>query len=576
MKGALPAVIVISLGSLGVLRAQPVRNGPEFQVNTYTTEDQYLPAVAMDGAGNFVVVWTGDRQDGSETGIHGQRFDSTGSPLGVEFQVNTFTPFQQYNPDVSMDDSGNFMVVWTSLFQVDFLDVFGQRFDNFGAPVGGEFLVNTHTPTAQRAPSVEVNGSGGFIVVWQHAFEVGRPAIIGRHFDNTGPISGEFRVSSYEYAYQKRPNVAVDGSGAFVVVWMNDYPQDGSSYGAFGQRFDSTGAAIGSEFQVNTYTTSYQYRPRIAMGDTGDFVVVWGSGGQDGSYAGVFGQRFDSTGALLGGEFQVNTHTGYYQGEVDVAADSYGNFVVVWVGPDEYPQYGVFGQAFDSAGVPVGGEFQVNTYAPLSMPPPSIAMNALGDFIVVWTSSRRDGNGLGVFGQRYESPFERPCVDPEPFGQGYWYRQCLAVSGPNGMGHGPTEPTEQDFETEILPAVDSLLESKVSVPLACEEGMNAQPPSDTCEIALKHYTALLFNLASDRLQSSCMVDLLEEGCASTTVGELVEELAGMINSGDPESCHTASECAELLNGGRGMVDGASVQLTPLRSSPQPISLMPEP
>ena len=29
---------------------------PEFQVNTYTTSSQILPAVASDSAGNFVVV----------------------------------------------------------------------------------------------------------------------------------------------------------------------------------------------------------------------------------------------------------------------------------------------------------------------------------------------------------------------------------------------------------------------------------------------------------------------------------------------------------------------------------------
>jgi hypothetical protein len=36
--------------------ADPV--GGEFQVNTYTPGHQYEPAVATDGAGNFVVVWT--------------------------------------------------------------------------------------------------------------------------------------------------------------------------------------------------------------------------------------------------------------------------------------------------------------------------------------------------------------------------------------------------------------------------------------------------------------------------------------------------------------------------------------
>ena len=31
--------------------------GPEFQVNSYTTNNQWFPSVAADDDGNFVVVW---------------------------------------------------------------------------------------------------------------------------------------------------------------------------------------------------------------------------------------------------------------------------------------------------------------------------------------------------------------------------------------------------------------------------------------------------------------------------------------------------------------------------------------
>ncbi len=48
----------------GVLCAGLIPEGPEFQVNTYTTGDQESPDVAMDGAGNFIVVWQSYGQDG--------------------------------------------------------------------------------------------------------------------------------------------------------------------------------------------------------------------------------------------------------------------------------------------------------------------------------------------------------------------------------------------------------------------------------------------------------------------------------------------------------------------------------
>ncbi len=56
--GMLCAVLALSLspGSSMALGA-PIPAGTEFQVNTYTTDAQYAPAVASDSAGNFVVVW---------------------------------------------------------------------------------------------------------------------------------------------------------------------------------------------------------------------------------------------------------------------------------------------------------------------------------------------------------------------------------------------------------------------------------------------------------------------------------------------------------------------------------------
>jgi hypothetical protein len=84
--------------------------GPEFQVNTYTTNWQYFPSVAMDDGGNFVVAWSSHRQDGSSSGVFGQRFSADGTTVGGEFQVNTYTTSAQYNPQVASDSDGDFVV----------------------------------------------------------------------------------------------------------------------------------------------------------------------------------------------------------------------------------------------------------------------------------------------------------------------------------------------------------------------------------------------------------------------------------------------------------------------------------
>ena len=85
---------------------------------------------------------------------------------------------------------------------------------------------------------------------------------------------------------------------------------------------------VGAEFQVNTFTTGVQEGATAAQAANGSFVVAWTSGrgnaNQDGSYTGVFGQRFDASGAPQGSEFQVNSYTTGDQRGAAVAADASG------------------------------------------------------------------------------------------------------------------------------------------------------------------------------------------------------------------------------------------------------------
>ena len=72
-----------------------------------------------------------------------------------------------------------------------------------------------------------------------------------------GPVGGETAVNTTTAGSQRSPIIAYQPDGSSIVVWT-DPSADGDSTGVFAQRFDADGTAIGSEFQVNTYTTSFQ------------------------------------------------------------------------------------------------------------------------------------------------------------------------------------------------------------------------------------------------------------------------------------------------------------------------------
>src|SRR6185369_6612973 len=193
-------------------------------------------------------------------------------------------------------------------------------------------------------------------------------SIQGQRFDGTGaPLGSQFQVNTYTTTYQQAPRVAAAPTGEFVVVWMGggSIGNDTSGFIIAAQRYDATGSPQGGEFQVNTYTTGDQYGPSVAIDGAGNAIVVWnsvGSAGTDTIGASVQAQRYDSAGTPLGGQFQVNTFTTGSESSASVAADASGNFLVAWTGrggPQPTDTI-IEAQRFDAQGAPVGGEFRVN------------------------------------------------------------------------------------------------------------------------------------------------------------------------------------------------------------------------
>ncbi len=407
--------LVLVCGVPAVVFGQFRPVGPELQVNTYTIGGQLVnppKAVASDAAGNFVVVWITFDQDGSGAGLFGQRYSSTGAMLGTEFQVNTYTTGWQggYGAVVASDAAGNFVVVWDSDGQDGSgAGLFGQRYTAAGAKLGTEFQVNTYTTDNQLFPAVASDAAGNFVVVWESAYngqDGSSSGVFGQRYSRTGArLGSEFQVNTYTAGDQAGVlAVTSDAAGNFVVVW-NSVGQDGSEHGVFGQRYSNTGAKLGSEFQVNTYTASAQGAPSVASDAAGNFMVAWFSYGQDGSSYGVFGQRYASTGEKLGSEFQVNTYTTGHQIFPVVASDAAGNFVVAWGSEGQDGSgFGTFGQRYSNTGAKLGSEFQVNTYTAGSQGyiGVGIASDTAGDFVVAWESDGgQDGDGGGIFAQRF-------------------------------------------------------------------------------------------------------------------------------------------------------------------------------
>jgi len=378
----------------------------EFQVNTFTTGDQGYPEVATLSNGDFVVTWTSTGQDGSLGGSYGQRYDASGNKLGAEFRLNTHTADNQTNPLVTDLADGGFVAVWQSWNQDGSrYGAYGQRYDLNGNAAGSEFQLNTTTANSQVSPSVAGLSGGGFVATWDADNQDGSGyAIIGRSYNADGTAaSNEFQINTASTSDQYYSRVEALSNGGFVATWMST-GQDGGGMGIFGQRFDSAGIKVGTEFRANTTTTGDQTLQSVDAISDGGFVIAWQSAGQDGSGTGVFGQRYNSSGDTAGSEFQINTHSIGDQGNPAISGINGGGFVITWTSANRGDGVdGIYAQRFDAAGAKSGTEFLVNVTTTNVQVKSQLDGLTDGGFVATWQSAGQDGSGNGVFAQRFDA-----------------------------------------------------------------------------------------------------------------------------------------------------------------------------
>jgi hypothetical protein len=268
----------------------------DIRVSKFTKFNQINPAVVTLGDGSVIVVWSSFGQDGSRQGVFAQHFSAAGARLGTEFQVNQFTPNNQRTPAIAALANGNFVVVWISELErsTTSVDVYGRIFNSSGAAFTDEFPINSSTSNLCANPTV-AGSANGFAVAWSQQDTI--PLAAG---SVNGPVGGTPTVLST------------------------------NGWDIFGSCFDLNGTArTNVSTRLNTYTFGDQFAPKIsALG--ANYLTVWTSLVQDGSWEGVFGRAFDEQGDFLGAELPVNVTTFSRQIQPTVAANGSDRFLAVW------------------------------------------------------------------------------------------------------------------------------------------------------------------------------------------------------------------------------------------------------
>ncbi len=265
-----------------------------------------------------------------------------------------------------------------------------------------------------------------------------------RHLMSVVPVGLETRahplVSTPQVTWQESPqSVAMNADGAAVIVFSspnNNAPNDDgvNQTGVWFRRVPANGViSTTAPVEVNVTKPGPQAFGSVAMANDGSFVVAWSgngvnSGGRptdlpvqgavDGS--GIFMRRFDAAGNPRdAGERLVNTTvpTGVgpdpLQEHPSIAMDADGNYVVVWTVREGSgslnSQRNVYMRRFASTGVPIDTtEIQVNTSTTQVERLATVAMSATGDFVIVWSAANSlNGNydAIGRFFRKTDNQF---------------------------------------------------------------------------------------------------------------------------------------------------------------------------
>jgi len=266
--------------------ADGTARGGEFRVSPQgpTADDEATVAMAPDG--RFVVTWLQRfRPDGQA--IVARRFAASGSALSGVLTVSppaARSLVAPGHPDVAMDAAGNFVVVWaTPIATRNLLRAYGRSYDASGQPRGAEFVVFGGTEGSSLHTDVAMGDQGQFVAVWLQLFvnDASRNVIRGKRFDLAGNgLAGPFSVANANSRgfLAGDMELAAAPSGAFAVIYprWRETASGSDATGVFVQRFTAQGVARGGPQRASdSGVVPFANEVDVDVDDDGDFAVVW-------------------------------------------------------------------------------------------------------------------------------------------------------------------------------------------------------------------------------------------------------------------------------------------------------------
>lgn len=409
-------------------QADGTRVGGEVRVNVTTTGAQRIASVAMDAAGNFVVVWMSPNNRTPTTGygeVRARLFSSSGTPRSGELLIQS----NGFVHDVAMDATGNFVIAYETSSGVK-ETLYAQRYNAAGVAQGKAISFGVQLYSGDNA-NLAMDRDGDFVIVWSHTFQ--RVDRLGRKQGPAVPLPEAIK-----------PSVGMDGAGNFVIAW---YVTTTSPMTMVAQRYNAAGTPQGSVFAPAAgFAQGY---PAVAMDANGAFAIAW-QGGRH--YQNIFVRRFTAEG--VGDQPVVANQPTVHDGSVKWPSVTMagGHLTVVWTGPGNSPgdSSDVYGRLYP---YPAGGAVAAQAAVKMDDTGGGATLLVLPDALVSPQAQKADSRE-----QRPDQPTEQVALPPDlstPL-DGREGVTLARTSGSATRPGGSSPAAGEDEPSEVIDALFSL------------------------------------------------------------------------------------------------------------------------
>lgn len=278
------------------------------------------PQIAIDASGNAIAIFS--QADGAQFNVYVNRYTAASNTWGTPSPENAAGGFA-FNPQISIDASGNAMAVWQQTDGTTF-NIWAKRYTVASGSWGTATLIETSNAGNASRPQIAVDASGNALAVWTQ-YDGTRDNIYANRYTAATTTWGTAAVIETGAANADRPQIAIDASGNALAVWTQT---DGTNFNIWANRYTAATSSWGTAELIETGSAGEANRPQIAFDGNGNALAVWEY--NDGARLNIYANRYTAATSSWGTAALIQTESIREGFDAQIAVNASGNALAVW------------------------------------------------------------------------------------------------------------------------------------------------------------------------------------------------------------------------------------------------------